>query len=55
LYGGTSLAFHRCHQAEFTDDALEARFDCWAWSGSTPAPGLHTLDGFHPPLRDAIM
>ena len=22
-------AFHRCHQAEFTDDLLEERFDRW--------------------------
>jgi fructuronate reductase len=26
-------AFHRCHQAEFTDDALEARFDRWGVVG----------------------
>jgi fructuronate reductase len=26
-------AFHRCHQAEFTDDALEAKFDRWGVVG----------------------
>ena len=26
-------AFHRCHQAEFTDDMLEARFGPWGMVG----------------------
>lgn len=31
-------AFHRCHQAEFTDDALEARFDRWGVVGINIRP-----------------
>jgi len=31
-------AFHRCHQAEFTDDALEARFDRWGVIGINIRP-----------------
>ncbi len=31
-------AFHRCHQAEFTDDALEARFDRWGVVGINVRP-----------------
>jgi mannitol-1-phosphate/altronate dehydrogenase len=26
---GAGCCFHRCHQAEFTDDALEAQFGPW--------------------------
>ena len=29
-------AFHRCHQAEYTDDCLDARSAAGAWSASTP-------------------
>ncbi len=31
-------AFHRCHQAEFTDDALEARFGDWGVIGINLRP-----------------
>lgn len=31
-------AFHRCHQAEFTDDMLEARFDRWGVAGIAIRP-----------------
>ncbi len=31
-------AFHRCHQAEFTDDALEAAFDRWGVIGINIRP-----------------
>jgi len=31
-------AFHRCHQAEFTDDALEAKFDRWGVVGINIRP-----------------
>ena len=31
-------AFHRCHQAEFTDDMLEARFDRWGVVGINLRP-----------------
>ena len=31
-------AFHRCHQAEFTDDMLEARFGHWGIVGVNLAP-----------------
>ena len=31
-------AFHRCHQAEFTDDMLEARFDRWGIVGINLRP-----------------
>jgi fructuronate reductase len=31
-------AFHRCHQAEFTDDALEARGGDWGIRGVNLAP-----------------
>ena len=30
-------AFHRCHQAEYTDDLLHQRFDRWASSASISA------------------
>jgi fructuronate reductase len=33
-------AFHRCHQAEFTDDMLEARFDRWGIVGINLRPPL---------------
>jgi fructuronate reductase len=37
-------AFHRCHQAEFTDDALEARFGDWGVVGiNLRAPRLADL------------
>ena len=43
-------AFHRCHQAEFTDDMLEARFGRWGILGVNLrppqlAPGLGAQDG----------
>ena len=31
-------AFHRCHQAEFTDDALEQRLDRWGVIGINIRP-----------------
>ena len=31
-------AFHRCHQAEFTDDMLAARFDRWGVAGISIRP-----------------
>lgn len=31
-------AFHRCHQAEFTDDMLEVRFDRWGIAGIAIRP-----------------
>jgi fructuronate reductase len=31
-------AFHRCHQAEFTDDMLEARPDSWGVAGINLRP-----------------
>lgn len=31
-------AFHRCHQAEYTDDALEARFGPWGIVGINLRP-----------------
>lgn len=33
-------AFHRCHQAEFTDDMLEARFGAWGVAGINLRPPL---------------
>ena len=34
-------AFHRCHQAEYTDDLLERRFDRWGVVGiNIRDPGL---------------
>src|ERR1700722_300131 len=37
-------AFHRCHQAEFIDDMLEARFGRWGVLGvNLPAPSLADL------------
>src|SRR5271157_5605593 len=37
-------AFHRCHQAEFTDDTLEARFGDWGVVGiNLRAPRLADL------------
>src|SRR5882724_3474055 len=33
-------AFHRCHQAEFTDDALEAEFGPWGVVGINLRPPL---------------
>ncbi len=52
-------AFHRCHQAEFTDDALEARPGAWGIRGVNLAPpdlgpSLGEQDGlFCRELRDA--
>ncbi len=45
-------AFHRCHQAEFTDDMLEARFGRWGILGVNLrppqlAPGLGAQDGLY--------
>ena len=45
-------AFHRCHQAEFTDDMLEARFGDWGVVGINlrpPAlePALGEQDGLY--------
>lgn len=51
-------AFHRCHQAEFTDDALEAEFGAWGVVGvniRAPelAPTLGGQDGLYTrTLRD---
>ena len=37
-------AFHRCHQAEFIDDMLEARFGGWGVLGvNLTAPSLTDL------------
>ena len=39
-------AFHRCHQAEWTDDALEARFGAWGIVGvNLRPPDLHGILG----------
>ena len=45
-------AFHRCHQAEYTDDALEARFGAWGVVGvNLRPPSISTLlddqDGYY--------
>jgi fructuronate reductase len=51
-------AFHRCHQAEFTDDALEAEFGPWGEVGinirePALAPTLGAQDGLYTrTLRD---